>query len=85
MSWNTVKLTDTAYSIEDNEVIPGSRVMIGSIVHPPGSDRWYVEIMRLDGNDVKGDFAKYETALAFVQGVETMQAIKERSGERPRG
>lgn len=81
MSWNTKKLSDTAYFVEDHDTVPGGVLVIGSIFSLNG--RWYVEIMQF-GGDVKGDFEKYETALAFVDGVEKMQAIREKTGERPR-
>lgn len=75
MSWSVVKLTDTAYSIEDSAIVPGSILMIGSIVL--AACRWRVEIMRMDCDDVKGDFEKFETAKAFVESAERLQRIKE--------
>lgn len=76
MAWNTLKLSDTSFAIEDPDVVPGSVVVIGSIVTVNG--RWHVEIMKF-GGDVKGDFEKYETALAFVEGVEKMQKLREQT------
>ncbi len=75
MTWNTKQESETVYFIEDSDTKAGSRILIGSIVKPPGDDLYHVEIMCFDG-DIKGSFKEYTQALAFVEGVEKMQRLK---------
>lgn len=73
MSWITKKISENAFAIEDSEA---DKTLRAGAITRPADGRWYVSLVRADGGAVSADFAKYETALSFVEGVETMQKIK---------
>jgi hypothetical protein len=64
MAWHT---EGTGNSI----VIRNGNRVVGSIVKGDICNRWFVEILwSRPGSDIKGEFASYNMALAFVEGVE---------------
>ncbi|HWY76672.1 hypothetical protein [Bradyrhizobium erythrophlei] len=70
MTWHTNEIEAATVMIQD-----GDRD-IGSIHRRAG--RWHVEVLwQGPGGDLKGDFAEYASALAFVEGVQkTITAVE---------